>query len=180
MKILDGRELVGYIQERQAKQVRGLRQAWERYPKLAIIVANDDPVIDTYVRLKRAYGEEILVDVDVHKIEQATALDLIDTLNADDTVYGIIVQLPLKDPSQTDEILNRIAPEKDVDGLGEAAHFTSATATAIDWLAAGYNVTLKNKLIAIVGQGRLVGAPLAKLWRSADLNVVTYDDTTNP
>lgn len=178
MKILDGRELVGYIQERQAKQVRGLRQAWQRFPKLAIIVANDDAVIDTYVRLKQAYGEEILVDVDVHKVAQDEAAELIDRLNNDETVYGIIVQLPLTDPSQTDEIVNRIAPEKDVDGLGAQAEYVSATATAIDWLLAGYNVTLKDRQIAIVGEGRLVGAPLKKLWLGGGLNIVSYDDTT--
>ncbi len=178
MKILDGRELVGFIQERQARQVRGLRQAWETFPKLAIIIANDNPVIDTYVRLKKVYGEDILVDVDIYKLEQADVITKIDQLNADETVHGIIVQLPLSNPSQTDEIVNRIAPEKDVDGLGEQSKFVSATATAIDWLAAGYNVTLKNRTIAIVGQGRLVGAPLAKLWATGGLQVATYDDTT--
>jgi len=177
MKILDGRELVGYIQERQAKQVRALRQAWHTYPKLAIIVTNDDPVIDTYVRLKRAYGEDILIDVDVHKIEQAEVPALIDTLNNDETVHGIVVQLPLADPSETDAIANRVRSEKDVDGLGESGRYISATATAIDWLVAGYNVTLKDRAIAIVGQGRLVGAPLAQVWRNAGLNVTTYDDT---
>ena len=54
----------------------------------------------------------------------------------------------------------------------------SATATAIDWLLAGYNVTLRGKKIALVGNGRLVGAPLAALWRSQELDVTTYDDTT--
>jgi methylenetetrahydrofolate dehydrogenase (NADP+)/methenyltetrahydrofolate cyclohydrolase len=178
MKILDGRELVGFIQERQAKQVRGLRQAWDTFPKLAIIIANDNPVIDAYVRLKSVYGEEILVDVDIYKLDQTAVIEKIDQLNSDESVHGIIVQLPVSDPSQTDEIVNRIAPEKDVDGLGEQAKFVSATATAIDWLAAGYNVTLKNRTIAIVGQGRLVGAPLAKLWGTGGLHVVTYDDTT--
>src|SRR5258708_175135 len=118
MKILDGRELVGYVEERQAKQVRNLRQSWHVSPKLALIVANDDPVIDTYVRLKRAYGEEILIDVDVHKVEQSQVASLIDTLNADELVHGIVVQLPLPDVSETDAIVGRIAPEKDVDGLG--------------------------------------------------------------
>lgn len=177
MKILDGLELVGYIKERQAKQVRALRQAWNRFPKLAIIVANDDPVIDLYVRLKQSYGEDILVDVDVHKVEQSEVAHLIDQLNADPTVYGIILQLPITDQTETDTLVNRIAPEKDVDGLGENADYISATATAIDWLAAGYNVILKDRVIAVVGQGRLVGAPLAKLWASTGLNVVTYDDT---
>lgn len=178
MKILDGRELVGYVEERQAKQVRNVRQSWHVAPKLALIVANDDPVIDTYVRLKRAYGEEILIDVDVHKVEQSQVATLIDALNIDESVHGIVVQLPLADTSETDAIVSLIAPEKDVDGLGPDAAYVSATATAIDWLLAGYNVTLKDRIIAIVGQGRLVGAPLARLWQNAGLNVATYDDTT--
>lgn len=178
MKILDGSELAGFIKERQAKQVRGLRQAFKVFPKLAIIVANDSPVIDLYVRLKRAYGEDVLIDVDIHKVEQATVRTLIDTLNNDDTVHGIILQLPLTDPSETDELVALIAPAKDVDGLGPNADFISATATAIDWLMAGYNVTLRDRNIAIVGNGRLVGKPLASLWLGAGHNVTVYDDTT--
>lgn len=178
MKILDGRELTGYIEERQARQVRALRQAWNTFPKLAIIVANDSQVIDTFVRLKRTYGEEILVEVDIRKVEQSQVATTIQELNEDDSVHGIVLQLPLTDPSQTDELVALIAPAKDVDGLGANAEYVSATATAIDWLLAGYNVTLKERNIAIVGHGRLVGAPLAKLWLSAGLNVTVYDDTT--
>lgn len=178
MKILDGRELADYVKERQAKQVRALRQAWGTNPKLAIIVANDAQVIDTFVRLKRSYGEDVLIDVDVHTVKQAEVSTLIDTLNADDTVHGIVLQLPLDNPEQTDELVRLISPEKDVDGLGPDAKFVSATATAIDWLAAGYNVTLKDRTIVIIGNGRLVGAPLAKLWLNARLNVKVYDDST--
>lgn len=178
MKILDGRELADYIKERQAKQVRALRQAWKTFPKLAIIVAVDTPVIDTFVRLKHAYGDDILIDVAIHKVEQAAAATLIETLNADDTVHGIVLQLPLADVSETDALVSLIAPEKDVDGLGPNAVYISATATAIDWLLVGYNVTLKDRKIAIVGAGRLVGAPLAKLWLGAGLNVAVYDDST--
>lgn len=178
MRILDGRELADYVKERQAKQVRALRQAWKTFPKLAILVANTSPVIDTFVGLKATYGEDILVDVEVHHVEQATVADLIQTLNADDTVHGIVLQLPLDDPTQTDELVRLIAPAKDIDGLGQAAEYMSATATAIDWLLAGYNVTLRERRIAIVGNGRLVGAPLAKLWLGAGLDVTVYDDTT--
>ena len=175
MRILDGAELAGYIKERQAKQVRGLRQAWHTFPKLVIIVANENPVIDVYVRLKHAYGEDILVEVEVNKVSQSEVGALITRLNEDDSVHGIIVQLPLADPSETDEIVNLINPAKDVDGLGVDAHYVSATATAIDWLVAGYNINLKDKNIAIVGNGRLVGAPLTKLWLQAGHNVTTYD-----
>lgn len=178
MKILNGRELADYVKERQLKQVRNLRQSWKVFPRLAIIVANDDQVIDTYVRLKQEYGEDILIDVAVHKVSQSTVATLIDTLNKDDTVHGIVLQLPLTNPAETDELVALIAPEKDVDGLGPRAAYGSATATAIDWLLNGYNVTLKERKIAIVGNGRLVGAPLAHLWHTAGLDVTVYDDTT--
>lgn len=179
MRTLDGLELRGYIMERQAKQVRALRQSWRVMPKLAIIQTGDNSVIDTYVRMKRGYGEDILVDVDVHKIDQADLMTQIDTLNNDDSVHGIITQLPLANPDQTEAAVNAVAAHKDVDGLGKDSTLTPATAMAIDWLLAGYNVELTGKEIAIVGNGRLVGAPLAKLWRSGGYNVNVYDKSTD-
>lgn len=178
MKILDGRELADYVKERQLKQVRALRQAWNTIPKLALIVVNDSPVIDTFVRLKRAYGEDVLIETDIYKVEQPEVAALIEKLNADSSVHGIVLQLPLTNGAETDMLVAKIAPEKDVDGLGPNAKYISATATAIDWLLAGYNVTLKDRMIAIVGNGRLVGSPLAKLWLNGGLNVTVYDDTT--
>lgn len=179
MRLLNGRELADFIKERQAKQVRALRQAHKVLPKLAIIVTTgESQVISTYVRLKAAYGEDILIDTEVHTVPQVQVAETIERLNDDAFVHGIILQLPLEDPSETDALVARIAPEKDVDGLGPNAAYGSATATAIDWLAAGYNVTLRDKKIAIVGNGRLVGAPLAALWLGAGLDVTVYDETT--
>lgn len=178
MRILDGRELADYVKERQAKQIRNLRQTWKVFPKLVIVIAKKDPVIDTFVRLKQAYGDDILVDVEVVRVEQAMVRETIERLNADKAVHGIVLQLPLTDIDQTDELVSSIAPEKDIDGLGDGQTYISATATAIDWLLAGYNVTLRDRAIAIVGQGRLVGAPLAKLWRNAGLSVTTYGGST--
>ena len=120
----------------------------------------------------------ILIDVVVHKVTQAELLSTIQTLNHDDSVHGIIIQLPLADPSLTDEAVNAVLPAKDVDGLGENATATPATALAIDWLMAGYNVELRGRPIAIVGNGRLVGQPLATLWGGNGLDISVYDDTT--
>ena len=178
MKILNGKELSEYITERQARQIRTLRQAHKIFPKLAIIQTVDDAVIDMYVRLKKSYGEDILAEVVVYKIEQSQLIDTIQGLNEDDTVHGIIVQLPLADTSETNTAVNAVLPSKDVDGLGDDATLTPATATAIDWLLAGYNVDLRDKKIAIVGNGRLVGAPLAELWATTGFDVTVYDDTT--
>lgn len=175
MKVLNGAELADYIKERQARQVRALRQAWGVAPRLAIIQTVDSAVIDTYVRLKKRYAEDILVDVDVHRVTEDEALALIDTLNTDANVHGIIVQLPLQDVSRTEELLERVTPEKDVDALGSRAVLDPATPMAINWLLAGYNVELKAKKIVIVGEGRLVGAPLAHMWRNSghDVTVLT-------
>lgn len=178
MKLLDGRELSEYIKERQAKQVRALRQAWGVFPKLAIVQTIDNPVIDTYVALKQAYGEDILIDVEVHRVDQSEALATIDRLNQNRLVHGIIIQLPLADSSQTDQLVQRVAPDKDVDGLGSQPTWTPATAMAIDWLLAGYNIELRQRHIVIVGNGRLVGAPLAQLWRSAGYDVTVCNSKT--
>lgn len=175
MRELNGRELAGYIQERQAKQVRALRQANGVAPKLAIIRTNPDPVVDSYMHIKEKYGREISVDVEVHTVEQKEALTLIKRLNADDTIHGIIVQIPLPDSSQTNEILDAVASTKDVDGLATNSDFDPATPLAISWLLAGYNINLTDKNVVIVGHGRLVGKPLAKMWRSSNIDVVVAD-----
>ena len=175
MKLLNGKELAGYIQQRQLGQVRALRQGHGVAPKLAIIRTNPDPVVDSYMKLKQGYGTEVDIDVDVHTIEQSEALGRIAELNKDPSVHGIIVQIPLPDPSQTAEILNAVAPEKDVDGLSENTIFDAPTPLAITWLLAGYNVDLKGKVITVVGHGRLVGKPLVKLWQQSELEVVVAD-----
>ena len=175
MKILNGKELAGYIKERQAREVRALRQAHQVFPKLAIVVTIDNPVIDVYVRLKKQYGADLLIDVDVHRVAQAEVPALLDRLNKDDSVHGIIVQLPLEDPSQTDEITNMVAPEKDVDALGQNANFDPATPMAIMWLLSGYNVDLQGKKVLLVGRGKLVGAPLERILSSSGVDVESVD-----
>lgn len=178
MKLLDGSELSGYIKERQLKQVRALRQSWRVFPRLAIVRADSSPVTDIYVRLKCEYGADILVDVDVFNLSQDDLIDKIQALADDDNIHGIIVQLPLADDSLTEAAINAVSSDKDVDGLTDNSDFTPATAMAIDWLMAGYNVNLSGKKIAIVGNGRLVGAPLANLWKRANIDVSVYDIKT--
>jgi methylenetetrahydrofolate dehydrogenase (NADP+) / methenyltetrahydrofolate cyclohydrolase len=178
MKILNGSELAGFIKERQAKSVRGLRQQWHITPKLAIVQTKDDPVINTYVRLKKNYGADIFVDVEVHNVNQENAKQVVEKLNIDDTVHGIIVQLPLSDVAETDTILNIVNPDKDVDALGLNPEFDPATPMAIMWLLAGYDVRLEAKKIVLVGQGKLVGAPLYKQLLEMGYDVEVADRNT--
>ena len=171
MKILNGKELAEFIKERQAKAVRGLRQGNGITPKLAIVQCIDDGVIDTYVRMKKRYGADIGIDVDIHRIKQADAAKLIKSLNKDDSVYGIIVQLPIERPEETEELVALVAPEKDVDALGSKAIFDPATPLAILWLLSGYNVDLQGKHVVLIGRGKLVGRPLRRMLEDSGVDV---------
>ena len=175
MRELNGSELAGFIKERQAKQVRALRQAWHINPRLAIVTDVENPVIETYMRLKQRYGADILVDVEIHRVPAGGALEVIQELNNRDDVQGIILQLPISNPDQTEELLESIREDKDVDGLRKRAIFQAATPTAISWLLAGYGVDLKGKKVAIVGRGRLVGAPLEKMWLKSGVDVTVFE-----
>jgi len=175
MKLLNGKELAEFIKERQAHQVRGLRQAHGVVPKLAIVQCIDDPVINIYVRLKKSYGADIGAEVEQHQVQQSEIAKLLQKLNADDSIHGVIVQLPLVDPAQTEEIVNLVAPEKDVDALGQASTFDPATPMAILWLLAGYNIDLNGKHILLIGRGKLVGAPLEKILTNSGHDVEVID-----
>ena len=176
-KLLGGTELAAFIKERQAKQVRNLRQEHKIFPKLAIVVNQPTPVIESYMRAKKAYGEDILIETEVFTVSMDDIAATIERLNVDEAIHAIIVQLPLSDMSKADEIIRLVAPEKDVDGLGSDNYFTPATAQAIQWLLAGHNIGLEDKQLLIIGHGRLVGAPLAKLWRDSGLAPKVVDRT---
>lgn len=178
-KSLNGLELQGFIKERQLRQVRNLRQAHHITPRLMIIMSERaSNVINTYVRMKQRYAEDIGIEVDIRAVKQDEMAATIEQANADTAVQGIIVQLPLDDPSQTDELCNLIASAKDVDGLGVGGFYPSATAQAIDWLLAGYNIDLEGKHIALIGNGKLIGNPLGRMWKSRGLAVTILDDTS--
>lgn len=171
MKLLNGRELAGFIKERQARQVR----AMSKKPKLLIIRDSDNPVIMKYVNLKIKYGEDIGIIVEDYCAKNSTDIATkIKSANQNPEISGIIIQLPILDKSKTDELCNLIAPEKDVDGLGVNAKFDSATATAINWLLTGYDIKLNQSKIAIVGRGKLVGMPLFKMFTNSNYDVSLF------
>lgn len=195
MKILNGAEIAGYMKENQAHQVRSLR-ARKIVPKLVIARNSDDPVIRKYATLKKRYGEDI--GVTVEDCFQHNIADVIKKSNDDPSVHGIIVQLPLANGIDVDDIVSQITRNKDVDGLA-AYHraengkieyafsdiknnelvFDSATATAINWLLAGYDIKLNNLRIALVGRGRLIGKPLEKMWGDSGFDVTSFGRDSN-
>lgn len=178
MKILSGSELAGFVKERQAHEVRRIIAETGRAPKLLIIRDNDSPVISKYVGLKVRYGEDIGVSVEdfvAKSVEEVREKIL--SANKDSAVSGMIVQLPLKDLSQTDDVVSLIVAGKDVDGLsGEGTRFDSATATAINWLLSGYDIPVDRSRVAIVGRGRLVGGPLERIFKRSGVEATVFEE----
>ena len=175
VKILNGRELAGFIKERQAGQVRSLVGRSGRAPKLLIIRDSDNPVIMKYVGLKMQYGEDIGVLVEDYFASSSDDIaEKIAAANEDASVDGIILQLPILEKEKTDELTSVIAAEKDVDGLSGKGDFDSATATAILWLFTGYDIDLHGRKIALVGRGKLVGAPLFKMFKASGIDVEMF------
>ncbi|MBR2658746.1 UDP-N-acetylmuramate dehydrogenase [Candidatus Saccharibacteria bacterium] len=168
-KLLNGSELAGFIKERQSHEARG------KHATLLIIRDSDNPVITKYVNLKIRYGEDIGVKVIDYLASSTDDIrKKILSANKDSNISGIILQLPILEKDKTDELTALIAPAKDVDGLSENGNFDSATATAINWLLAGYDIKLNTAKIAIVGRGKLVGAPLFKMFSSSGYNVSLF------
>lgn len=168
MKSLNGRELAGFIKERQARQVAALKNK----PHLLIIRDSDNLVITKYVNLKIKYGEDIGVKVTDYLAKSTNDIkERILKANDDPSINGIILQLPILEKDKTDGLTSLISPEKDVDGLSGHGKYDSATATAILWLLAGYDIKLDNAKIAVVGRGKLVGAPLFKILSNSGYSV---------
>lgn len=177
-KLLNGSELNLFIKEQQAKEARSLKQSKKINPTLAVIRTNPNPVTDTYVNLKAKYGEDIGVNVIIFDCDENEIKNVILECNNNDEINGIIVQLPLKNPESTDDVINLVDVKKDVDGLSKNTMYDSATPTAINWLLAGYNIELAGKSIVINGGGKLVGAPLYKMWISSGYNVTLITSKT--
>lgn len=178
MKILDGTEVAEYIKERHIRQSASLRMM----PKLLILHDSKTPAGSVYLRAKQNYGEDIGVEVIVREVATEDLMTTIQNLGADDEVTGIIVQLPLSDSSYTDKALAAIPESKDIDGLhtppgtkGSQDPYQSATPKGIIWLLAAYNVELRDKQIVVLGQGRLVGAPLSDILEASGYKVDRLD-----
>ncbi len=180
MKVLDGKQLAEYIEQRQAKQIRSMQHS-KIVPTLKVIHTLDDPVINKYIALKKSYADDIGAKVESELVDSANLLSAIEAANTNESIHGIIVQLPIADQSLTDQALNTVNKDKDVDGLGNSSNFDPVTPTAILWLLAGYNVSLQGKKITVIGQGRLVGKHLTNVLTEMEYEPQVIDiNTPNP
>jgi methylenetetrahydrofolate dehydrogenase (NADP+)/methenyltetrahydrofolate cyclohydrolase len=180
-QIIDGKAVAQRVRARVAEEVAALR----RKPGLATILVGDDPASAVYVRMKREDSAEVGIESFHHEPGGDVAPDelaaLIRTLNDDERVNGILLQLPLPDHLDQDEFIGLIDPGKDVDGLtasnaGLLMHdrpeaLVPCTPAGVMELLAEADVELEGARAVVVGRSILVGKPLAQLLLKANATV---------
>lgn len=148
-------------------QLIGKIKALGRTPTLAIIQVGDRSDSNSYIKGKKSFGEKIGVEVRHIKLsETVSQLELIKTiqdLNADTSVDGIIVQLPLPESLDRNTVIESVNPSKDVDGLTSRTKVVPATARGVLELLHHYKIELAGKQVTVVGRSQLVGKPIAEL-----------------
>jgi len=190
--ILDGKKLAREIETSLADRVRAIIDGSGRVPVLATILVGDDPASATYVKMKgNACARVGMESKQVRLPETTTTDDLlaeIDALNAARDVHGILLQHPV--PSQIDErtCFDRIAVEKDVDGvttcgfgrmtMGERA-FGSATPLGIMTLLDQYGIGLEGRRAVVVGRSPILGKPMAMMLLNANATVTICHSRTD-
>ncbi len=183
--IFDGRKFAEEKEATLAIRVLGLK-ARNVYPKLASILVGNNPASELYVNLKKKAAEKIGAEVDIYFIKENSKVDdlilLIDTLNVDETVNGIMIQLPLPKSFSKfkKQIIESINPAKDVDGLRDDSQFLHPTSKAvIDILKfAEKGLDVKSKTICVVGATGMVGTPLVKVLKVEKYEVIEANTKT--
>ena len=188
--IIDGVAVAASVRERAAADVRELVTLGVT-PHLAVVLVGDDPASASYVRMKERDCEQVgIVSLD-HRLPAATTqveLDaLIDRLNADSAVHGILVQMPLPGHLDAESVIERIAPAKDVDGfhpesLGLLVRglpgFRACTPAGVMELLRAYDIDPKGMRAVVIGRSTIVGKPMALLLLEANATVTVCHSRT--
>lgn len=174
--IFYGKPVAEKIYEKIEREVESLKAK----PFLAIILVGSDPASLAYVHLKEKVAARLGFGFKIHHFLENVIQDelenLINILNNDDSVSGIVVQLPLPASIDTEKIIKKVDEKKDIDGL--LGDFVAPTAQAILDILKYYQIDLSQKKIVIVGHGRLVGQPLERILKSKNIEVIICDSKT--
>ncbi|WP_289683297.1 tetrahydrofolate dehydrogenase/cyclohydrolase catalytic domain-containing protein [Lactobacillus intestinalis] len=189
-KILDGKSLANLRAQKLKKEIEILKQDGIK-PLFCVINIGDDPASKVYVKTKKRRAQEMGIEQKIYQLpsteSEESVLNLIDELNQDPFVHGIMVQMPTPEQIDVNHLLERIDPEKDVDGLTptnighlwQSNHFVEpATAIGIMKLFEHYKINVAGKNVAIIGRSNIVGKPLAALMLEKDASVSVLHSKT--
>lgn len=176
MQIIDGKKISAEIKDELKVKVEALKAQGKKIPCLAVIQVGNDPASTVYVGNKKKACEYIGIGSKSYELKEETTQDellsLIDDLNADDEITGILVQLPVPKHIDEDTIIRRISPKKDVDGfhpmsvgallIGEDGYLSCTPAGVIQLLKRS-GVEIAGKECVVIGRSNIVGKPMSVL-----------------
>ncbi len=190
-KVISGKELAASLKNKMSEDVKVYLEKYKRLPHLAVILVGEDPGSVSYVLGKEKASLEVgIKNTTIRKdssLTEAELLSMIDDLNNDDTVDGILVQLPLPKHINTDKVINHIRFDKDVDGfhsLNVAALFQKqpgiipCTPKGIIEILKSENIEIAGKNAVVIGRSNIVGLPVAKLLLDLNATVTTAHSKT--
>lgn len=191
--IIDGKATAAWLREQLKSEVEGLIQRHGVVPRLAVILVGDNPASESYVKGKEAACKKAgIVSTLVRLPADCLAKDLedaIDRLNADASVHGILLQLPIPKHLNADAFVNRIRADKDVDGFTDAnvakltvgkPRLVPCTPLGVMRLLALYSIPVAGKHAVVVGRSQIVGRPMASLLLKDNATVtICHSKTTD-
>ncbi len=190
-ELIDGKKVSEDTRAEIAKGIEELKSSSGITPGLAAVLVGDDPASEIYVRNKRKACEKVGIYSEEHKLPAETTeeelLELVNKLNNDDKIHGILVQLPLPDHINETNILRNVSPLKDVDGfhpenVGRLVEgnprFISCTPYGIIKMLDYYNIEIKGAEAVVVGRSNIVGKPIGILLLHRHATVTTCHSRT--
>jgi len=192
-EIIDGKKVSEHIRSQIAEGVEKLKRETGITPGLAAVLVGDDPASEIYVRNKRRACSNAGIYSEEHKLPLETTeeelLTLVDKLNNDPKIHGILVQLPLPDHINVTKVLRAVSPLKDVDGfhpynvglLVEGnPRFIPCTPHGIIKMLEFYNIDISGKQAVVVGRSNIVGKPVSMLLLHRHATVTVCHSRTKP
>lgn len=184
---IDGKALAAQVKEQVRREVETL----SRQPGLAVILVGDNPASQVYVRGKESDCAECGIRSFSHRLPAQTSqkelLELVEQLNQDAAVDGILCQLPLPEGLNEDQVIHAIAPDKDVDcfhpfNVGQmsigAPTFLPCTPAGVMEMLRAYEIPVAGKRCVVLGRSNIVGKPMAMLLTQADGTVTVCHSRT--
>jgi len=192
-ELIDGKLVSQSVRDEVTGHVAQLKNDTGVVPGLAAILVGEDPASEIYVRNKRKACEKVGIYSEEHNLPSGTTeeelLSLVNKLNEDEKIHGILVQLPLPDHINETKILRTVSPLKDVDGfhpynvglLVEGnPRFVSCTPNGIIKMLDYYNIDIKGKEVVVVGRSNIVGKPVSLLLLHRHGTVTICHSRTKP
>ncbi|MGH7769130.1 MAG: bifunctional methylenetetrahydrofolate dehydrogenase/methenyltetrahydrofolate cyclohydrolase FolD [Candidatus Binatia bacterium] len=172
--IIDGKAVAREIQAEIKAEVDGLKRRWGMVPGLGVVLVGDDPASHLYVKNKEKACKEVGIRSEEHLLPESVSereiLSLIQKLNRNNEIHGILVQLPLPAHVRAERVLNAVSPQKDIDGfhpvnqgllLAGGEGFRPCTPMGIMKLLESARCDPKGKNATVVGRSNIVGKPVA-------------------